>query len=389
MNGRLSILSPSSTILIDCRRCIAWRLLRRAVSDFCRITRTWHGEGPADEPARAPLKDDHYYYDGLGRIIQSRTEMPPTATQQNWSATITAYDASGRVASISAPEYKTDGDYAPFNPDSDTTYAYDVFGRATGVTAPDGTKSTTDYTGTRKQVMKVTDTSTRTRSTEEYDGRGRLVKVTEPSGATSSTSTTGSDTTTAYAYDYAVHPVRTGTRMAALTKTCRWVFALTFSLTGCASITSETVFSRALRSLCELPELRAPAVMEVIDTTAPNVVQLAALRMAMNNQTLSSDEVASLTSAEETLTRNFVSERVSAPKTACTWKVTKDPQKYSEMLRVELSSIFPAGMASNATLGIFARVSLGGRPGADYYWLPLADGEGSVGRPVRLDVDDG
>jgi YD repeat-containing protein len=182
--------------------------------------RLWKlGEGPADEPAAVPLKDDHYYYDGLGRLIQSRTEMPPTGMQQNWSATITDYDAAGRVASVSMPEYKTNADYAAFTPTSKTTYAHDVFGRATVVTAPDGTKSTTDYTGTRKRVMKVTDTSTRTRSTEEYDGRGRLVKVTEPSGATSSTNTTGSDTTTAYAYDFADHLISVSTTAAAITQT--------------------------------------------------------------------------------------------------------------------------------------------------------------------------
>jgi hypothetical protein len=66
-------------------------------------------------------------------------------------------------------------------------------------------------------------------------------------------------------------------------------------------------------------------------------------------------------------------------------------EPYSEFLLIELSPLVPEEIASNPTPGIFARVSAGGRLGADYYWLPVTktSGESTIGRPVRLMVDDG
>jgi hypothetical protein len=70
--------------------------------------------------------------------------------------------------------------------------------------------------------------------------------------------------------------------------------------------------------------------------------------------------------------------------------VSENRDQYSEMLRVELSPVVAAGVVANQSSGIFARVSAGGRPGADFFWLPIIDLDArKVGPAIRLSIEDG
>jgi YD repeat-containing protein len=146
-----------------------------------------------------PLTEKHYYYDGLGRLKQSRTQMPA-----NWSVTATTYDDAGRPAAISMPEYRSGSAYESFAPLHTSSYAYDLLGRVVQVTAPDLTHTTTSYTGsrlvTKTQAINATNTSVSTQ--EAYDGAGQLLAVTEDFCPTYGE---GSNVLTRYEYDASGH----------------------------------------------------------------------------------------------------------------------------------------------------------------------------------------
>lgn len=147
-----------------------------------------------------PLTEKHYYYDGLGRLKQSRTHMPA-----NWSVTTTTYDAFGRPATTSMPEYRIGSGYESFSPLHTSSYAYDLLGRVRLVTAPDMKQTTTSYAGsrlvTKTQTFNAANTNVSRR--EEYDGAGQLHAVTE----NLCESSCGADTNvrTTYNYDAAGH----------------------------------------------------------------------------------------------------------------------------------------------------------------------------------------
>lgn len=145
--------------------------------------------------------ESHFYYDGLGRLIQQKRRMP-----LGWATVSHTYDSSGRKASETVPTFEATAPYsaAPSQAPG-TTYSYDILGRTTKVVAPDQSKVETSYTGRREvsRDAKVAtipgDTANQTpfRTTEVYDGFGRLVEVQEPLPNGSSLFTS-----TGYTYDF-------------------------------------------------------------------------------------------------------------------------------------------------------------------------------------------
>lgn len=148
------------------------------------------------------LTDQRIYYDGLGRVIQVRDEMPG-----GWSTTNTTYDLLGRKKSVSMPEFRTSSAYDLFTPPHKTTYDYDTLSRLTKVTTPDSAETFFQYVGGRQRKrtsfisMGVGQPDTAVMTTEEYDAQGRLVKVIEKSGPTGASTPSGAAVTTEYAYD--------------------------------------------------------------------------------------------------------------------------------------------------------------------------------------------
>jgi RHS repeat-associated protein len=110
------------------------------------------------------LRDDTLY-DGLGRPIESRT----SETASQYISTFTTYDALGRVASTSNPIRNTSGS-AEY-----TTFAYDSLGRPTQTVAPDGSTTSTAYSGNTATVTDPAGTAVRTTT----DAFGRATKVEE------------------------------------------------------------------------------------------------------------------------------------------------------------------------------------------------------------------
>lgn len=152
------------------------------------------------------LTDSRYYYDGLGRMIEERRKMPPSATQASvWSALWTTYDALGRAKTKSVPVTTASGSSGTDVSTARTSWDYDFLGRVVKETRPDASSTTMTYSGVRTIARAVAGAGTtpQARSTEHYDGAGRLVGVTQPSGPTSVTTTTGADVSTVYTYDLA------------------------------------------------------------------------------------------------------------------------------------------------------------------------------------------
>lgn len=144
--------------------------------------------------------ESHYYYDGLGRLIQEKRRMP-----LGWATVSHTYDASGRKASVTVPTYTTTSDYSAPSQIPSTVHSYDILGRPTKVVAPDLSVVETHYVGDREvsrdskvaTTAGVTTNQTLFRTTEVYDGFGRLVEVREPLPNGSSTFTS-----TSYTYDF-------------------------------------------------------------------------------------------------------------------------------------------------------------------------------------------
>jgi len=141
-----------------------------------------------------------WVFDGLGRVFRAASSGP-----NFWSASETAYDAEGRVASKSEPESTGSGPPSgSLIAANKTIYAYDALGRPTAITAPDNSDTTFNYAGasTKMRTAKIwTGSDQPVNVVEEYDGFGRLRGVTEPSGPTTSTSVTGNSVLTSYTYD--------------------------------------------------------------------------------------------------------------------------------------------------------------------------------------------
>ena len=119
-------------------------------------------------------------FDGFGRITQTKLTSDPQGTVY----TDTAYDALGRVGSVSNP-YRTAPD--PTSSPGTTTYTYDALGRKTQETYADSSVLTTAYCGPNTLVTDPTGKWRRSR----VDGLGRLVEVDEPNSTTASVASTG------------------------------------------------------------------------------------------------------------------------------------------------------------------------------------------------------
>ena len=115
-------------------------------------------------------------YDNLGRTIETRQYEGGT----NYIAAQVQYDALGRA-------FKTSNPFRPWNLESPiwTTTAFDALGRVTSVTTPDNAVASSSYTG---NTVTVTDQAGKARKSVA-DALGRLSTVYEdPSGVNYSTS---------------------------------------------------------------------------------------------------------------------------------------------------------------------------------------------------------
>jgi RHS repeat-associated protein len=136
--------------------------------------------------------------DGFGRLTQSQANSDPQGTV----FTDTAYDALGRVSTVSNP-YRSGTDIT--SSPGTTTYAYDALGRKVSVTYPGSPASllATAYCGPSTLVTDPTGKWRRSRT----NGLGQLVEVDEPNSPTASVASNGCPGTgepiwvTAYGYD--------------------------------------------------------------------------------------------------------------------------------------------------------------------------------------------
>jgi RHS repeat-associated protein len=119
-------------------------------------------------------------FDGLGRVFMTQVASDPQGTIE----TDTAYDAKGRVFTVSNP-HRAAGD--PTSSPGTTTYSYDGLNRKTSVAYPDGSVLTTAYCGSSTLVTDPTKRWRRSR----VDGLQRMVEVDEPNAIGASAAATG------------------------------------------------------------------------------------------------------------------------------------------------------------------------------------------------------
>lgn len=124
--------------------------------------------------------DQSTYLDGLGRIIQTKSE---AETSSQWVTQDSWYNARGLVESVTMPYISYNSShYNPYTPRDATkpkaTILYDVVRRPIRVTNPDNTYSRTAYS---PYVVASTDEKFLT-TTRTYDALARLVSVVEPAG---------------------------------------------------------------------------------------------------------------------------------------------------------------------------------------------------------------
>lgn len=159
--------------------------------------------------ANASFRPTARFYDGLGRLIQTKVETLDPGAQS--AVTDTKYDGLGRVWRQSQPRYTSNATptifwtYTPLGTDAVerwTTTAFDGLGRQTGVTAPDGTTTTTGYwNGGPYATIAGTIDAKGHRTDRGYDIFGRLIVVTEVSGNGGSEGGYAAYATTNYAYN--------------------------------------------------------------------------------------------------------------------------------------------------------------------------------------------
>ncbi len=144
----------------------------------------------SDSTCGSPITQYRFYYDGLGRMTQSKTKMPGG----QWSLSKKVLDGLGRVVTAYQPEYRSDDSFDSSTPAYWTSNTYnDYLGRLTNTQLPDGNTVTQQYTG----VWETKVTTGGRVVTDTYDGDGRLVAVEEASAPS------GGTTITAYRYDVA------------------------------------------------------------------------------------------------------------------------------------------------------------------------------------------
>jgi RHS repeat-associated protein len=124
------------------------------------------------------------FYDGLGQVIQTRSEVDESGGNVRVSSTF--YDALGRVITQSTPYAAagaaTFGSYVapPWTSLVTSTNTFDALGRTLIARAPDGTAMTSSYITTS---VTMTDANGNRRA-QFSDGTGRLSRVAEFSGTT-------------------------------------------------------------------------------------------------------------------------------------------------------------------------------------------------------------
>ncbi|HEV7921902.1 MAG TPA: hypothetical protein VGR02_14025 [Thermoanaerobaculia bacterium] len=169
------------------------------------------------------------------------------------------------------------------------------------------------------------------------------------------------------------------------------MIALVLVGSSCAASTKQDDLAAvALRSLCANTDLTAQDVTVVTRTSM--IVQLFALHQYYLGTAVTAQDVERLMDQEKRLVASFEAGSVQlSGGTQCKCRSVNAREPYIETTMVELSPVMPAQIAGNPTPGIFARVSAGGRPGADFYWIPIVtDAAGPhAGNPVRLNVSDG
>lgn len=156
-------------------------------------------------PTAAALTEQRFYFDGLGRLIQRKSSMP----SNKWATMQRTYDVMGRVQREYVP-YETsapDFDTTPATGNS-TQYTYGDWARVTSdaplmrrtntVTLPDGSQTSTVYTGSSAQdvtssVATAVNQQTARTKNYGYDYLGRLTSVAETAGSGTITASYGYD----------------------------------------------------------------------------------------------------------------------------------------------------------------------------------------------------
>src|SRR5262249_46517386 len=133
-----------------------------------------------------PLTDAHAYFDGLGRVIMQKQQMPD-GSNSRWQVIRTKYDEQSQIAKVSAPEFATTADYdAAFTPHPQPSYTGDALDGIVAPAAPDGHHTGTSYTGSRftASTVKIAQQAGEVdaTTTQEYDVHGRLIQATEANG---------------------------------------------------------------------------------------------------------------------------------------------------------------------------------------------------------------
>jgi RHS repeat-associated protein len=134
--------------------------------------------------------EGYQFFDGLGRSVRSFQ-----FDGSQWITSDTQYDTMGRVWRVSNP-YLSGGAGTTINPSGHwTTTAYDALGRVSTVTTPDSAVVMTAYSGAQ---VTVTDQAGKARRSVS-DTLGRLTQVMEPNASGSLTAT--DSPVTDYVYD--------------------------------------------------------------------------------------------------------------------------------------------------------------------------------------------
>lgn len=120
--------------------------------------------------------DSSTFTDGLGRVIQTKSEAPTPAQQ---IVVDTVYNDRGMVESVSIPYLlATSAGYSSPQTQPKTITLYDPVGRVIKVTNPDGTYVTSDYFQWSTTLMNANGQ----KKVEVRDAYGRLVRVEEYKG---------------------------------------------------------------------------------------------------------------------------------------------------------------------------------------------------------------
>ena len=160
----------------------------------------------SNDPGGDAQSESQQFYDGLGRLIQTKQESLGWG-QQNIVAD-TRFDGFGKAVAQSQPRYvnESPGSFGVYtNPGGSlyraTTTTYDALGRVRIVTNPDTTRTDTQYwLGSLGTVVATYDANNHL-TTSETDTLGRRRTIGEYRGNNSSEGGYALDATTSYAYD--------------------------------------------------------------------------------------------------------------------------------------------------------------------------------------------